>query len=105
MALGVGVFNQAGYSVVQAKVKPDEIPWALGFMMVSQLGGIVLALGMAGAIFVNQATAGLLDLLPDMEPELVKNAIAGTSSSFFRSLSEEKQTAALNIIVQAIDNV
>jgi hypothetical protein len=34
MALGVGFFNQAGYSVVQAKVKPEEIPWALGFMMV-----------------------------------------------------------------------
>lgn len=34
MALGVGFFNQAGYSVVQAKVKPGEIPQALGFMMV-----------------------------------------------------------------------
>jgi hypothetical protein len=34
MALGVGAFNQAGYSVVQAKVKKTEIPWALGFMMV-----------------------------------------------------------------------
>ena len=36
MALGVGFFNQAGYSVVQAKVKPEEIPWALGFMMVCE---------------------------------------------------------------------
>lgn len=34
MALGVGSFNQAGYSVVQAKVPKAEIPWALGFMMV-----------------------------------------------------------------------
>ncbi|KAL7629880.1 hypothetical protein AAE478_001403 [Parahypoxylon ruwenzoriense] len=105
MALGVGVFNQAGYSVVQAKVKPEEIPWALGFMMVSQLGGIVLALGMAGAIFVNQSISGLLALLPDMDQRLVENAIAGTSSSFFRTLPEEKQIAALNIIVQAISNV
>ncbi|KAG6364698.1 hypothetical protein INS49_006302 [Diaporthe citri] len=32
MALGIGFFNQAGYSVLQAKVKPEEIPWALGFM-------------------------------------------------------------------------
>ena len=34
MAIGVASFNQAGYSVVQAKVRPDEIPYALGFMMV-----------------------------------------------------------------------
>lgn len=34
MAIGVGAYNQAGYSVVQAKVRPDEIPFALGFMMV-----------------------------------------------------------------------
>ncbi|KAM5471061.1 hypothetical protein MferCBS49748_002252 [Microsporum ferrugineum] len=105
MALGVGAFNQAGYSVVQAKVNPDEIPWALGYMMVSQLGGIVLALGMAGATFVNRSTTGLLTLLPDADPEVVKNAIAGTSSSLFRSLSEHDQAQALSIIVDAISQV
>ncbi|EEQ35107.1 hypothetical protein McanMca71_001705 [Microsporum canis] len=105
MALGVGAFNQAGYSVVQAKVNPDEIPWALGYMMVSQLGGIVLALGMAGAIFVNRSTTGLLTLLPDADPEAVKNAIAGTSSSLFKSLSEHDQAQALSIIVDAISQV
>ncbi|EFQ99576.1 MFS drug efflux transporter [Nannizzia gypsea CBS 118893] len=105
MALGVGAFNQAGYSVVQAKVQPNEIPWALGYMMVSQLGGIVLALGIAGAIFVNKATTGLLSLLPDADPEVVKNAIAGTSSSFFKSLSDYDQARALGVIVSAIDQV
>ncbi|KAM5477000.1 hypothetical protein MauCBS54593_000271 [Microsporum audouinii] len=105
MALGVGAFNQAGYSVVQAKVNPNEIPWALGYMMVSQLGGIVLALGMAGAIFVNRSTTGLLTLLPDADPEVVKNAIAGTSSSLFKSLSEHDQAQALSIIVDAISQV
>ncbi|KAG8168203.1 hypothetical protein KVR01_003892 [Diaporthe batatas] len=104
MALGVGFFNQAGYSVVQAKVKPGEIPWALGFMMVSQLGGIVLALGMAGAIFVNGATAGLVSLLPGMDKDVVVNAIAGTSSDLFKTLSEKQQKDALAIIVHAIDN-
>ncbi|KAL4921166.1 putative MFS drug efflux transporter [Aspergillus aurantiobrunneus] len=105
MALGVGAFNQAGYSVVQAKVSKVEIPWALGFMMVSQLGGIVLALGIAGAIFVNNATSGLLAFLPGADPENIKNAIGGTASGFFNTLSEEQQRGALDIIVQAIDNV
>ncbi|KAF7530665.1 hypothetical protein PCG10_000174 [Penicillium crustosum] len=105
MALGVGAYNQAGYSVVQAKVPKAEIPWALGYMMVSQLGGIVLALGIAGAIFVNKTTKELLRLLPDANPADVKNSIAGTSSGFFKTLTKSQQTAALDIIVSAIDNV
>ncbi|PYH91185.1 putative MFS drug efflux transporter [Aspergillus ellipticus CBS 707.79] len=105
MALGVGAFNQAGYSVVQAKVKPSEIPWALGFMMVSQLGGIVIGLGTAGAIFVNEATDGLLKLLPEIDPQVVKNAIAGTSSSLFDTLTSDEKTKALDVIVHAIDQV
>lgn len=60
---------------------------------------------MAGAIFVNQATDGLLNLLKGMDPNLVKNAIAGTSSGFFRDLTAEQQAEALDIIVHAIDNV
>jgi hypothetical protein len=59
---------------------------------------------MAGAIFVNEATAGLLNLLPDTDEAVVVNAIAGTSSGLFETLSEEQQTDALAIIVQAIDN-
>ncbi|KAF7183027.1 hypothetical protein CNMCM7691_002862 [Aspergillus felis] len=105
MALGVGASNQAGYSVVQAKVKKTEIPWALGFMMVSQLGDIVLALGIAGAIFVNKSTNGLINLLPDADPDAIKNAIGGTASGFFKTLSKTQQTAALDIIVEAIDDV
>ncbi|PWY66752.1 hypothetical protein BO70DRAFT_419069 [Aspergillus heteromorphus CBS 117.55] len=105
MALGVGAFNQAGYSVVQAKVKTSEIPWALGFMMVSQLGGIVIGLGTAGAIFVNEATEGLLKLLPEVDPEVVKNAIAGTSSSLFDTLTIDERAKALDVIVHAINQV
>ncbi|KAG6364697.1 hypothetical protein INS49_006301 [Diaporthe citri] len=59
---------------------------------------------MAGAIFVNEATAGLVNLLPDMDRDVVVNAIAGTSSDLFEALSEKQQTDALAIIVRAIDN-
>lgn len=59
---------------------------------------------MAGAIFVNEATAGLVGLLPDMDKDVVVNAIAGTSSDLFETLSEKQQTDALAIIVHAIDN-
>lgn len=71
----------------------------------AQLGGIVLALGIAGAIFVNKTTKELLRLLPDANPADVKNSIAGTSSGFFKTLTKSQQTAALDIIVSAIDNV
>lgn len=74
-------------------------------MWVAQLGGIVLALGMAGAIFVNEATGGLVKLFPDIPRSEVVNAIAGTSSDLFDTLSDDQQTAALAIIVATIDNV
>lgn len=60
---------------------------------------------MAGAIFVNKATDQLLALLPDSNPDEVKNTIAGTSSGFFNTLTKDQQTAALDIIVRAIDDV
>lgn len=44
MALGVGAYNQAGYSVVQAKVPKAEIPWALGYMMVCKSTPIHISL-------------------------------------------------------------
>jgi hypothetical protein len=62
-------------------------------------------LGVAGAIFVNVATESLLTLLPNANPTDVKNAIAGTSSGFFSTLTQSQQTAALDIIVGAIDYV
>ncbi|KAM3064830.1 hypothetical protein ACMFMG_010459 [Clarireedia jacksonii] len=105
MAIGVGAYNQAGYSVVQAKVKPDEIPYALGYMMFSQLGGIVLGLGMAGAIFVNKAVQGLTDLLPGTSSDVIKASIAGTSSELFQTLPADQLKPALTVIVNAIDDV
>ena len=60
---------------------------------------------MAGAIFVNKATSDLLRLLPNANPADVKNAIAGTTNGFFNTLTKAQQTASLNIIVQAIDDV
>jgi hypothetical protein len=75
------------------------------FNKTAQLGGIVLALGIAGAIFVNKATQELLQLLPDANPADVKNSITGMSSGFFKTLTESQQAAALGIIVSAIDDV
>ncbi|KAH8797768.1 MFS drug efflux transporter [Xylogone sp. PMI_703] len=105
MAVGVGAFNQAGYSVVQAKVKPDEIPSALGYMMFSQLGGIVLALGMAGAIFVNRATHDIAIILPDTSSDVIQASIAGTSSNLLESLPDDKLESILDVIVSSIDDV
>jgi hypothetical protein len=105
MAVGVAAFNQAGFSVVQAKVKPEEIPYALGFMMVSQLGGIVIALGVAGAIFVNKTVSGLEQLLPQVPDADIRNGIAGTTSAFFQNLSKTEKIAALDVIVGSIADV
>ncbi|KAI5805836.1 MFS drug efflux transporter [Geopyxis carbonaria] len=105
LAAGVGAFNQAGYSVAQAKVLPSEIPYAVGFMAVSQLGGIVIGLGCAGCIFLNLAQKGLEELLPTVDTETIQSAITGTGSTLISSLSAEVRDKAIGIISDSIGNV
>lgn len=69
------------------------------------MGGIVLALGAAGAIFVNKSIEGLTALLPGTSPEIIKSSIAGTSSELFKTLPADKLAPALGVIVDAIDDV
>ena len=60
---------------------------------------------MAGAIFVNKATTGLINLLPNADTTDIKNTIGGTASGFFSTLTKSEQSAALDVIVDAIDYV
>jgi len=74
-------------------------------LVLAQLGGIVLALGMAGAIFVNKAVKDLTALLPGTSSEVIKASIAGTSSELFKTLPAHQLEPALALIVEAIDYV
>ncbi|KAK1948681.1 hypothetical protein LY78DRAFT_710613 [Colletotrichum sublineola] len=96
---GTGSFLQCGYAIIQHVVQPGQRPHAIGFMMLAQLGGIVLSLAIAGSIFINHSLSGLGVLMPDVPRSTLQQAISGTSSDYFRSLPPNTQEQSIEIIV------
>lgn len=105
IGIGAGLFSQAGYSIAQAKVPKDQIAGATGFIALGQLVAPTIALSIAGTVFINTATSGLQNLLPDTPIEVIKNAITGTASTLLSQQDETTKRAALEIIVGAISKV
>lgn len=105
LGIGAGSYCQASFSVAQAKVKPDEIPSAVGFITLAQIGGGTISLAIANSVFLNQATGKIAALLPDVPLETVRGAVAGGGSAFFRTLSDDIKAKVLHIVVEAISRV
>lgn len=105
VGIGTGCFIQAGYAVIQAVTPPEDMAYAISFMMLAQLSGIALGLAISGAVFVNDAIANLTAVLPGVSREQLQMAISGTSGDYLSSLSEELRSAATNAIVEALRKV
>jgi hypothetical protein len=105
IGLGAGMYSQAGFAVVQAKVPKHHIGQAIGFLTTGQLVGAVISLTIGGTVLINNATSGLQELLPNVPLDTIKNAIAGTAGKFFSTLDPQTRVAALDVIVNAIDKV
>jgi hypothetical protein len=69
-----------------------------------QSAGIVLALGLSGAIYINMGTHNLRDAVPSASAADIRNALLGTGSTFFASLSPSLKEAVLHAIVRATDD-
>ncbi|KAJ5611901.1 hypothetical protein N7528_009006 [Penicillium herquei] len=100
--IGTGVFSQASFSVAQSLVPPEEIPMAVGFMTCAQVGGSAIALSIANTIFLNRATAQIMDFLPNQSKDSVQALISGANNSLLDSLSETLRTDVVGAIVKAI---
>ena len=105
IGFGGGLYSQAGYSIAQAKVPKDQIAGATGFIALGQMVAPTIALSIAGTVFIDTATSGLLELLPGTPVEVIKNAISGTASSLLSQQDAATQRAALEVIVGAIAKV
>ena len=107
VAVGAGSSLQAGYAIVAAKVKPEDVPAAIGFINVAQVGSMVIGLTISGSIFQNVAFANLKTALATMgfQNQEIRDAISGTQSAIFRSGSEDVRQAAVRAIVGAMDGV
>lgn len=100
--IGTGVFSQAGFSVAQSLVPPDEIPMAVGFMTCAQVGGSAIALAIANTVFTNRATNQITQLLPGESVAAVQAMISGANSALLDSLDGVLRTKVLTAIVTAI---
>jgi len=105
VGLGAGMYSQAGFAVAQAKVPKNHVGQAIGFLTTGQLVGAVISLTVGGTVLIDNATAGLSALLPDVPLETIKNAIAGTAGAFFQTLEPATRAAVIDVIVQSIDKV
>ena len=107
LAVGAGSALQASYSIASAKVRPHEIPAAIGFINVAQIGSIVVALTISGALFQNFAFRYLKHALAGkaIPIEEIRGAVAGTQSFVFQQGSLEVKEAAVKAIIQAMDKV
>ena len=107
LAIGAGSTLQSAYSIAAAKVSPQQIPQAIGFINHAQLGSIVIALTISGTVFQNTALTKLQSALAGsgFSEADIRGAVAGTQSAVFSRGSPEVKTLALKAIIGAMDNV
>ncbi|KAJ2897833.1 hypothetical protein MKZ38_004346 [Zalerion maritima] len=102
LGTGVGCFCQAGFPVAQMQVKPEDIPYSVGFMTVSQMIGITLGTGISGALFVNQAQDGLAKVFPNATSAEISDAVAGVGSQLIESAIPAVRAEAIHLVTNAI---
>lgn len=105
LGLGGGMYAQAGFSIAQVKVQPHETPLAIGFISLAQIGGATIALAIANSVFLNQATNGILAILPNEPRGVVQGAVGGSGSTFFQTLDPSVKTAVLVAVTNAISRI
>jgi hypothetical protein len=108
VAVGTGASMQAAYSIAPVKVDgPAAVSKVVGFINVAQIGGGVLALGIAGSIFQSVALSNLQRALSGFGFSLddLQDVIAGAQSAVFRNASLQVQSLAIRAVVDAIAKV
>ncbi|KAI9875888.1 MAG: hypothetical protein M1830_007829 [Pleopsidium flavum] len=106
LGVGGGGFVQLSFTVVQAKVEKRLIPVAIGFCTFAQLAGPAVALSIANAVFLNEATNGIADLAPHLSRATIQTAISGVGSHHqIEGLSPEMQRMILHTIVNAMSKI
>ncbi|MCJ1384343.1 hypothetical protein MMC17_007459 [Xylographa soralifera] len=103
LGLGSGSFIQLSYTVLQSKVEKYEIPIGIGFLTFAQLSGPAVALCIANAVFLNEATNGISALDPSLNTQAIQLVLSGASSRQIPGISSAVQQMALHVIVEAMN--
>ena len=102
-AVGSGITLQIGYAVATLKA-PKYAGDALSLQNVSQIGGSVIALVIAGQVFQSSAIHNLNQVLAGTgyTDEDIQSIVAGAQSKLFEELSGPLREAAVAAITEAM---
>lgn len=102
---GAGMWLQASLSVAQAVVKPQDVPAAVGLVMLGQFVGICISLAIANTVFLNEARRAIQAILTSVSAETIGSAIQGSMGGFLDTLEPDVRSRVLDAIIVAMDKV
>jgi MFS family permease len=104
MAVGTGITMQLGYAVASLKAGPEDMLSAVNLQNVAQIGATVICLVIASQAFQSNAVRNMSTVLANqgLSNAEIRNAVAGTQSQLFESLSPENRVAAVRAITDAM---
>jgi hypothetical protein len=107
LAVGAGMCLQTGYSLATVKVPPHDIPSALSFQNVAQIGSAAISLVISGQVFQSSAYENLSTLLSGQgfSDTEIHAAIAGTQSAVFENIMPELRQLAIDAITSGMSKV
>ena len=105
LAVGCGAYVQASFSVAQAKVEPQLIPLAIGFITAGQICGVTISLAIANSVFLNHSESAIRQILPNVPSSDIQAAISGAGSAFLKSLDAATKQKVLAALVDSMSRV
>jgi len=107
LAAGSGLAMLTGYSIASLSTRPENAGAALSLQNVSQLGGQVIALAIAGQIFQSSAVKNLRNALAGQgfSDEDIQSAVSGAQSALLDRLDDTLRARAVSAIVKAMQDV
>ncbi|KAI5455988.1 major facilitator superfamily domain-containing protein [Mariannaea sp. PMI_226] len=107
IAIGAGLTQQIAYAVAPVKVKPHEVPAAIGFINIAQLGSISIALAISGSIYQNLGFHFLQDALKEFDYSQadIKSALAGVKSVVLTHSDARVRELAIGALVRTISSL
>ncbi|KAH8721526.1 major facilitator superfamily domain-containing protein [Phaeosphaeriaceae sp. PMI808] len=104
VAVGTGLSMVTGYTVATLICEPQDVGGALSLQNVSQIGGQVIALAVAGQIYQSTALKNLKVALSgnNFSDKDIRGAVAGSQSALLKELSPELKAKAIEAITHAM---
>ncbi|KAL8717068.1 MAG: hypothetical protein Q9225_005658 [Loekoesia sp. 1 TL-2023] len=102
---GTGAYLQMPFAVAQAQVSNALVPMAVAFTAFAQLAAPAITLSIANSIFLNEASRGLLAIIPGASPNMVRELLSRAGNDHLASLGPIIHGQVLGAIVGAMSKI